>query len=66
MVAVYILPSLSACCVTSRHHSLPPPPPAPTQCVLTVLSHVMVMFLLEKDLNNEETAHLALLIFKSI
>jgi hypothetical protein len=47
-LTVYILPSLSACCVTSRQHSNPPPP---TPCVVcTHCASIMVMY--SKDLNN--------------
>jgi hypothetical protein len=41
-LTVYILPSLSACCVTSRQHSNPPPPPH-THTVCTHWAGIMVM-----------------------
>jgi hypothetical protein len=44
-LTVYILPSLSACCVTSRQHSYPPPPHTHPHTVCTHLAIIMVMYL---------------------
>ncbi len=37
-LTIYIMPSSSACYVTSQHH--PPTPPAPTPCIITELGRV--------------------------